>query len=172
MPTTAVAQAYAEWLATPPTTGMLVETLELVGAALGSPIRICNRRDTPLVATDENGVPRTYLPLSFTFSKPAIRNSSEYVSTVRVDALDGALLRLLSNATAADLLSPIYATLRIYIDPTLLDRPAWFSPLRFRAENIKASLDVIEIDLVGGRMPTKRAGLYYVLERFEGLRPF
>lgn len=172
MPTNAVAQAYAEWLATPPTTGMLVETLELVGSALGSPVRICNRRDTPLVAADENGVPRTYLPLAFTFSKPAIRNSSEYVSTVRIDALDGTLLRLLSSVRSIELTQPVYATLRIYVDPTILDRPAWFSPLRFRAENIKVSLDVIEIDLVGGRMPTKRAGLYYVLERFEGLRPF
>jgi hypothetical protein len=171
MPTTSVNDAYAEWLATPPTTGMLVETIEIVGNAIGSPIRLCNRRDIPFEAADENGVPRIYNPLSFTFSKPAIRNSSEYVTTVRIDGLQGTLLQLFGRIRSIDLTSPVYATLRLYIDPTMVDRPVSV-PLRFRCENIKVTLDVIEMELVGGRMPTKRAGMYYVLERFVGLKPF
>lgn len=172
MPTRSVRDDYAEWLASPPTTGQLVETMELTGAALPAPILICNRRDLGLLATDENGVPRSFLPLPFTISKPAIRNSSEYAASATLDGANGELLRLLSGIRSAELLSPILVTLRIFVDPTMLDRPAWSPPLRFRAEAIKVAVESIEIDLVGGRIPTKRAGSYYTLERFEGLRPF
>lgn len=172
MPNNDLRQDYAEWLATPPTTGLLVETLEITGAALGAPILLCNRRSTPLVAADENGLPRTFLPLSFTFTKPAIRNSSEYVSTVRIDGVEGRVLQLFSRVSSLDLTKPVLVSMRAYIDPTMLDRPVWLPPLRFRCEQARVSMDVIELDLVGGRMPTKRAGIYYTMERFEGLRPF
>ena len=172
MPTRSVRDDYAEWLASPPTTGMLVETLELSGPALSPPVLICNRKTEPLVASDENGMPRTFLPLAFTFTKPAIRNSSEFVSTVRIDAIEGRLLRLFYQISKRDLTQPVFATLRSFIDPTMLDRPVWLAPLRFRVEQAKVTMDVVELDLVGGRMPTKRAGIYYVMERFVGLRPF
>ena len=172
MPNNDVRDDYAEWLASPPTTGLLVETLEITGQALGAPILLCNRRSTPLVASDENGLPRTFLPLSFTFTKPAIRNSSEYASTVRIDAVEGRLLQLFARVNSIDLTMPIYAALRTFIDPTMLDRPVWLSPLRFRCEQARISIDVLEMDLVGGRLPTKRAGIYYTMDRFEGLRPF
>lgn len=172
MPTNTVRDDYAEWLATPPTTGLLVETLEINGPALGAPILLCNRRSTALVASDENGLPRTFLPLSFNFTKPAIRNSSEYVSTVRIDAVEGRILALFSRVSSLDLAQPVYVLLRTFIDPNMLDRPVWRVPLSFRCESARISIDVIELDLVGGRMPTKRAGLYYTMDRFEGLRPF
>lgn len=172
MPTTSVRDDYAAWLATPPVTGLLVETLEIYGARVGPPILIANRRSTPLEATDENGVPRIFLPVAFTFSKPAIRNSSEYQSTVQVDGLQGRLLQLFSQIRATDLSYPVHATLRLYLDPTNLDQPVYPQPLRFRVEEAKVTLDIVELTLVGGRMPTKRAGNYYTFEKFEGLRPF
>jgi len=172
MPTRNVRDEYAEWLATPPTTGVLVETLEINGPAIFNPILICNRQDRPLEATDENGWPRVFFPLSFTFSKPAIRNSSEYESQCRIDALNGDLLQELYKLRSPMLNQPAFATLRVFVDPGMLDRPVWLSPLVFRIENAKVAVDVAELDLVGGRLPTKRAGLYYTLERFEGLRPF
>ena len=172
MPVTSIRDDYALWLASPPTTGLLVETLELNGPLLPSPILLVNRRSTPLQAIDENGVPRVFLPIAFTFSKPAIRNSSEYSSTARIDGLQGQLLKLLSRVTPADLTLSLYATLRLYVDPTMLDRPLYPQPLVFRVEDAKVTLDVVELTLIGGRMSTKRAGNYYIFERFEGLRPF
>ena len=172
MPTRGVTDAYAEWLATPPTTGLLVETIEIYGKAINSDLCFCNRRSTPLVATDEDGMPRTFLPLAFQFTKPVIRNSTEYSSTVRLDGLDGRLLELFSKVRSPELNDPIYVVLRTYIDPTMLDRPVWLQPLRFRCEKVKVAIDVIELELVGGRLATKRAGLYYTMDRFEGLRPF
>jgi hypothetical protein len=172
MPSNSVVDAYAEWLATPPTTGLLIETIEIYGKQANSDLCFCNRRSTPLVASDENGMPRTFLPLAFQFTKPAIRNSTEYTSSVRLDGLDGRLLELFANIKSDQLNDPIYVILRTYIDPTMLDRPVWIEPLKFRCEKVKVALDVIELDLVGGRLPTKRAGIYYTMDRFEGLRPF
>ena len=172
MPTTSVRDDYARWMASPPTTGLPVETLEFTGAALPEPLLICNRKDAPLVAQDEDGLPRTFLPISFTISKPAIRNSSEYAATARLDGLNGNLLELFGNIRSNELVDPLYAVFRIFIDPTMLDRPCWMAPLRFRVETGKVGMDAIELTLVGGRLPTKRAGLYYVLQRFAGLRPY
>lgn len=172
MPTRSVRDDYARWLASPPTTGLPVETLEFRGGSLGEPILICNRKDSPLVAQDENGTPRTFLPLSFTISKPSIRNSSEYSAIARLDALNGSLLEIFGNITSSELTVPMHAIFRIYIDPSMLDRPCWMAPLRFRVETGKVGMDAIEMTLVGGRLATKRAGLYYVLERFAGLRPY
>lgn len=172
MPSITVDAAFAEWLATPPVSGQYVETLEFSGGVAGSGIRICNRRHVALQAMDEDGVPRTFLPLPFTITKPAIRNSSEIRVDARIDALDGSLLRVLVNARAIQLNTPVNVALRAFIDPTILDRPVWRVPFRFRVESIKATLDVIEVVLVGGRLPNKRAGIYYGIDRFVGLRPF
>lgn len=172
MPTTTYDDAYAEWLASPPPTGQYVETLEFVGGVTGSGIRICNRRRVALQALDEDGVPRTYLPLPFTVTKPAIRNSTEIRVDARIDALDGSLLALLGRARAVDLNLPVSVSLRAYIDPIILDRPVWRVPFRFQVESMKASLDVIEVVMIAGRLPNKRAGLYYGIDRFVGLRPF
>lgn len=172
MPTTSVRDDYALWLATPPVTGEMVETLEISGSALGSVIRICNRRSRPLQAFDEAGTPCVFLPLTFQFSKPAIRNSTEYTSSVRIDGLQGDMLRRLSAITGEELTQPVYVKARIYIDPVMVDRPVWRAPLKFRVESAKIMFDLIELELVGGRLATKRAGTYYVLERFTGLRPF
>ena len=172
MPNTSLRDDYAQWLATPPATGMLVETLEISGASLGSSVLICNRKNQPLQALDENGVPRVFLPLGFTFTKPAIRNSTEYSSSVRIDGIGGDLLRKFSAIRSFELTRPVYVTARLYVDPTMLDRPVWNAPLRFRCESAKITFDVLDLELVGGRLATKRAGTYYVLERFVGLRPF
>jgi hypothetical protein len=172
MPTSAADDAYAEWLATPPVTGQYVETLEFTGGVAGSGIRICNRRRVALQALDEDGVPRTFSPLPFTITKPAIRNSSEMRVDARIDALDGTLMRVLVAARSVALNQPVAVALRAYIDPTILDRPVWRVPFRFRVESIRATLDVIEVVMVGGRLPNKRAGLYYGIDRFVGLRPF
>lgn len=172
MPATSVEDAYAEWLATPPLTGQYVETLEFTGGLAGGGIRICNRRRVALQAIDEDGVPRTFMPLPFTVTKPAIRNSSEMRVDARIDALDGELMRVLTGARSIQLNDPLNVALRAYIDPTILDRPVWRVPFRFRVESIKAGLDVIEVVMVGGRLPNKRAGIYYGIDRFVGLRPF
>jgi hypothetical protein len=172
MPTSSADDDYARWLATPAPTGQYVETLEFVGGIMGSGIRICNRRRVALQAFDESGVPRTFLPIPFTISKPAIRNSSEVRVDARIDALDGSLLALLGRARAIDLNQQITVSLRAYLDPTILDRPLWRVPFRFRVESMKASLDVIEVVMVGGRLPNKRAGIHYGIDRFVGLRPF
>ena len=172
MPTTAADDAYAAWLATPPLTGQYVETLEFTGGVAGGGIRICNRRRIALQAIDEAGVPRIYQPIPFSVTKPAIRNSSEIRVDARIDALDGAMLEILGRAKAIDLNDEVAVSLRAYIDPTILDRPVWRVPFRFRVESMKASLDVIEVVMVGGRLPNKRAGIYYGIDRFVGLRPF
>lgn len=172
MPTTSAEQAYAEWLATPPVTGQYVETLEFTGGVAGAGIRICNRRSVALQAIDEDGVPRIYRPLPFTVTKPAIRNSAEMRVDARIDGLDGTLLSVFTNARSIQLNTPVNVALRAYIDPTILDRPVWRVPFRFRVESIKAGLDVVEVVMVGGRLPNKRAGLYYGIDRFVGLRPF
>lgn len=172
MPTNNVRDDYAAWLASPPTTGLLVETIEIFGTTLGSPILLANRKDSPLQALDEMGMPRVFLPVAFSFSKPAIRNSSEYSSIVRIDGIQGRLLKMITKIRSSDLAKPLFAVLRIYVDPIMLDRPAWLAPLRFRVEEAKVTMDVVELSLVGGRMPTKRAGNHYTLERFVGLRPF
>lgn len=172
MPTTSVDDAFADWLATPPVSGQYVETLEFSGGVAGSGIRICNRRAVALQAIDEDGVPRIFMPLPFTVSKPAIRNSSEMRVDARIDALDGTLLRTLTSARAIQLNQPVQVALRAYIDPTILDRPVWQVPFRFRVESIKAGMDMIEVVMVGGRLPNKRAGLYYGIDRFVGLRPY
>lgn len=172
MPTNSIDDEFAQWLATPPPTGQYVETLEFTGGVAGSGIRICNRRRVSLQAIDEDGVPRTYLPLPFTVTKPAIRNSSEMRVDARIDALDGTLMKVLVGARSIELNQPVAVSLRAYIDPTILDRPVWRVPFRFRVESIKASLDVIEVVMVGGRLPNKRAGIYYGIDRFVGLRPF
>lgn len=172
MPTTAVRDDFAEWLATPPPTGQYVETLEFTGGVAGSGFRICNRRRVALQATDEDGVPRVFLPVPFTITKPAIRNSSEMRVDARIDALDGSLLKILTNVRSSDLNAAVNVSLRAFIDPTMLDRPVWQVPFRFRVENMKVGLDVIEVVMVGGRLPNKRAGLYYGIDRFVGLRPF
>lgn len=172
MPATSYDDRYSKWLATPKATGQYVETLEFIGGVAGSGVRICNRRRVALQAMDENGVPRIFLPLPFTITKPQVRNSSEVRVDARIDALDGSMLAMIGNARAVDLNEPVTVALRAYIDPLVLDRPVWRVPFRFRVESMKASLDVIEVVLVGGRLPNKRAGLYYGVDRFVGLRPF
>lgn len=172
MPTSNADDDFAAWLATPPLTGQYVQTLEFTGGIAGSGIRICDRRRIALQAIDEAGVPRIYQPLPFTVTKPAIRNSSEIRVDARIDALDGSLLALLGRTRAIDLNAEVQVALRAYIDPTILDRPVWRVPFRFRVESMKAGLDVIEVVMVGGRLPNKRAGLYYGIDRFVGLRPF
>lgn len=172
MPTRSIDDTYAEWLATPPVDGMLVDTLEFYGAALAAPLAICNRRDAAMVAIGEDAVARTYEPVPFTVTFPAIRASSEMLCTARIDGMGGGVLEVLAGLTADSLTAPLFVARRIFIDPTRLDRPMWKTPLRFRVEEARVALDVVEVTLVGGRLSNKRAGLYYGLDRFVGLRPF
>jgi hypothetical protein len=172
MPTTSVTEAYAKWLATPPVQGIFIETLEISGAALPSTLRFCNRNQGFLQANDENGVPRTYQPLAFTLSKPGVRNSTEVTSDIRLDALGGGLLRIFSQVRSSELQTPIYVAVRFYVDPIMLDRPVWKSPLRFRAEEVKVGATAVELTCTAGRLPNKRAGQYYTLDKYVGLRPF
>jgi hypothetical protein len=172
MPTSSVRDDYARWLATPPIGGMLVETITFSGVALGSPIMLCNRSDQPLVAADEMGAWHTFQPVAFAIDKPALRGSTEFMLNARIDAMDGAMYRALTKMDNDALLHPIYAALRVYVDPIMLDRPVWRQPIRARVEEAKVSLDVIDLTLVGGRLPNKRAGTVYSMDRFIGTRPF
>jgi hypothetical protein len=166
------ADRYAEWLATPPPEGVLVETVEFVGEAMVGSLRVCNRRTDPLVATDENGITKTYIPVAFEMGKPAMRASTEFSTTLKIDGVDGVMLQNLAKISPDDLRKPLLVVVRWYLDPQMLDRPVWPNGLVMRVENIKASIPVIELSLVGGRLPTKRAGTFYGLDRFVGLRPF
>jgi hypothetical protein len=172
MPTNNVSQEFAECLATPPMEGMLVATAEFTGVMLAQPILICNRRHAPLIAKDEFGVERMFQPLGFTMTYPAMRSSTEATVQLRIDAVDGLMLRTFSQMESDSLNFMLNVTLRVYVDPMMLDRPAWGEPLRLRAESMKIGLDVVEVTLVGGRLPNKRAGHVYDLARFVGLRPF
>jgi hypothetical protein len=172
MPTQAVRDDYARWLATPPIGGMLVETLELRGAALTAPIFLCNRSDKPLQAADEMGVWHTFQPVAFAIDRPALRGSTEFMLNARIDAMDGSIFRAMTTLDNDALLHPIYAALRVYVDPIMLDRPVWRQPIRARVEEAKVSLDVVDLTLVGGRLPNKRAGTIYSMDRFIGTRPF
>jgi hypothetical protein len=172
MPTQGVRDDYARWLATPPVTGMLVETIELRGAALSAPILLCNRTDKPLVAADELGAWHTFQPVAFSVDRPALRGSTEFMLNARIDAMDGGVFRALTQLDADAVLHPIYVALRVYVDPQMLDRPVWRQPIRARVEEAKVSMDVIDLTLVGGRLPNKRAGTIYSLDRFVGVRPF
>jgi hypothetical protein len=172
MPSPHAAQTFAEWLATPPIEGMLVATAEFSGIMLKQPVLICNRRHAPLVAKDEFGVDRMFQPLGFTMTYPAMRGSTESTVQLRIDAVDGLMLRTFAQVESDALNNVLNATIRIYVDPVLLDRPAWGEPLRLRVESMKIGLDVVEMLLVGGRLPNKRAGHVYDLARFVGLRPF
>jgi hypothetical protein len=172
MPSPHVDPAFAEWLATPPVEGMLVATAEFSGVMLKQPILICNQRHAPLIARDEFGVEKMFQPVGFTLAYPAMRNSTESSVQLRVDAIDGLMLRTFAQVESDALNSILNATLRVYIDPTLLDRPAWGEPLRLRVESMRIGLSVVEMMLVGGRLPNKRAGNVYDLARFVGLRPF
>jgi hypothetical protein len=172
MPDPNISAAFAEWLATPPMDGMLVATAEFTGLMLNQPVLICNRRHSPLIARDEFGVERMFQPLGFSMTYPSMRSSTESVVNLRVDAVDGLMLRTFSQLESDALNNILNATIRIYVDPMLLDRPAWGEPLRLRVESMKIGLDVVEMSLVGGRLPNKRAGHVYDMARFVGLRPF
>lgn len=172
MPTNSVTKAYAEWLATPPATGVLVETVQFSSPAMTADLRICNRRDSPMQAKDETGVLHVYEPVAFEIGKPSIRNSTEMEVSLRVDGVDGSLFRMLTEMNPDDVRKILTATVRVFVDPIMLDRPVWLSPLRFRVEQAKVGLDVVDMSLVGGRLPNKRAGRYYDMSRFVGLRPF
>jgi hypothetical protein len=151
---------------------MLVETMEVKGAALSSPIYMCNRSDAPLIATTEEGATHEWQPVAFQIDKPAMRNSTEFMLTARVDAMDGALYRAFAQMTNDDLLHSVFVALRVFVDPLMLDRPVWRQPIRMRCEEVKVALDVVDLTLVGGRLPNKRAGTYFDLSRFVGVRPF
>lgn len=173
MPNQTVRDEYARWLATPPIGGMLVETMEISGPGMNSgPLRLANRTDRALTATDELGLTSIWHPLAFTLSKPSLRNSSELLISARVDGVDGMLHEIIAKMTADQLRHPLYVTLRIFIDPIMLDRPVYRAPIRLRCETAKVGIDVIDMTLVGGRLPNKQAGTVYSLERFVGTRPF
>ena len=172
MPTNSVSEAYAEWLASPPVQGLLIETLEMSGAAINTSLFLCNRKQGYLQATDEQGVPRIYTPISFTMSKPGVRNSTELTSNIQIDGLGGGMLQLFSKIRSDELRSSVFVNVRLYIDPIMVSRPVWRFPLRFRAETVKVGIDMVEMECVGSRLPNKRAGLYYGLDKYVGLRPY
>jgi hypothetical protein len=172
MPQDRLRAEYAEWLATPPPTGVLIETVEFTGRLLPAPLLFCNRRVDPLVATDELGVRKTYVPIAFKMTRPAMRASTEFATSLQLDGVDGALLQMISKLRPDDLRYPLNATLRWYIDPIMLSRPVWPTGLVMRVESVKVGIPIMEISLVGGRLPTKRAGTTYDISRFVGLRPF
>jgi hypothetical protein len=171
MPNMNIRADYATWLATPSTTGVLVETLQFYGPAFQG-LWLANRTDDIFVANDELGIARTYQPIAFTLSRPAIRNSTELSMTARIDGIDGALFRALSLLTNDQLNYPVYCNLRAYVWPNMLDRSVFGYPLTLRVESAKVAIPIVELTLVGGRLTNKSAGRFYTLQRFVGLRPF
>jgi hypothetical protein len=127
--------------------------------------------DGPLRAADEHGTMHTWQPIAMQFSSVSIRNSSEASAEIRVDGVDGAMLRAFYGLRADDLRKVVNATMRRYIVPTHVDQPA-DNPIHMRVAGVTITMTVVTLSLLGGSLPNRRAGRFYTFDRFVSLRPF
>lgn len=164
-----ISARWAEWLATPPYDGLLVDCLEFASDGKES-LLLVNRLDSPLTATSETGAILTYQPLPFRVEGYGQRQSTEAGITITGDGLDGSLLAALDRLGWEELTSAIWLTWRLYLVPSILDRPLYTPPPRFQLEDADIGLTAVRVRAAGPRLPNKGAGIYYTVDKFIGLR--
>ena len=162
-------QRYADWAASPPSSGRLIEGVAILGNWWIGGQRFAKNIYEPVTLPDEHGVDHTWAPAQIEIDLPTSRQSLEQefrvtFSGVRADQI-AALDRMPPERLAG------ITTVRFYtwLDPGGLDAPLEIPPPRFTIEEVKLSTSVIEITCSGRLMPNWRAGSVYTVEEYPGL---
>lgn len=162
-------QAFAEFLATPPQTGRMVQGVNIYGNPYLPNYHLANNIYEPVVLPDENGDQRTWAPTNFELKPPDVKGSLERalvitISGLRPDVVAG-FDRLPPEAGAVMTLIRLY----VWIVPTAMAAPQILPPPRFVLERFLLSANGLKLDCSGPLLPNWRAGAVFSVEKFPGL---
>lgn len=167
--TVTVDDRFAEWMATPPQTGTLVEGLYFFGNPWVGNLRFANAVYDDTTLPDEDLVNRQWQPLSFRLSLPERRSSLQTELGITADGVGPELIAAFDDLPPDYLAIPVQVRLYSWIIPTAQDKPLIRPPPRFVVEDILISTTSIQIDCSGPLLPNWRAGAVYTIEQFPGL---
>lgn len=143
----------------------VVETLEVSTSATS--MFFCTGFSS-FVATDENAVERTFLPVPFKFALPTQDTTGARSLNIAVENVNGDVIRFVNESRAARL--PITIRYRTFLasDPSQPQNPR---PLKLSLKSAVATLSGVNfeasiLDLVNKGFPNE----FYSYARFPGLR--
>ena len=165
----AYTQAFAEWMASPPQSGRLVEGVAIFGNSFIGVRRYATGIYEPATLPDEWGNEHTWAPANIELEDPERRASLEQDLRITFSGLRADAIRALDRMPPEHMAS--LTTLRIYswLVPSAMAAPQVIPPPRFAVEEVIMSGSAIEVRCSGPLLPNWRAGRVYTIEEFPGL---
>lgn len=162
----AIDERFRIWLASAPSTGVPVDTIQIYHPKWGY-IYLARWR-SPFTAFLENGQQQTFQSADFAIEPTGIESSTGQTVRAAINGLDGQLYAQLKKLNTVDRQTPILLAYRLYLD-TLRDRPLIDPPLVLEVVQAKCERDVVNLDLSSTDLPNISSGRYYLLKDYPAL---
>jgi hypothetical protein len=162
-------QRFAEWMATPPSSGRLIEGVAVLGNWWIGGMWFARGIFEPVVLPDEHGASRTWAPANIELQLPSARPSLEQEVVVTFSDLRADQVAAFDRMPPERLAGITTVRLYVWLDPGGLDAPLVSPPPRLVIEEVKLASNAIELTCTGPLLPNWRAGSVYTVEAFPGL---
>lgn len=158
---------FKEWLASAPTDGVQVDTLEIFHPRWQS-IYLA-RWKTPFQARIETGEYITFTPADFAIEQLPVENGTGQTIRAMLNGLDGAIYEELKALTFEDRATTILVTYRLYLD-NLAEFPLIDPPPVLEVSLANCERDIVTLELSPSALPNILCGRYYLINDFPGLK--
>lgn len=159
-------ERFKEWLASAPTNGVPIDTVQITHPRWGN-IWLA-RWTTPFTARLETGNFVTFTPADFAIEQLPIQEGTGQTIKALINGLDGALYEEIKAMTVVDRQTTILVIYRLYLD-TLNLVPLINPPPILEVSLASANEDRVSLELSPSALPNILAGGYYLIKDYPGL---